>query len=78
MKKGQRLRELEAQVGRLEADLKDARERMSVMEKQIFVPTISSQWPAAIPLNPVSPHGPFFTGSPPPQQPVTTCGTSHN
>lgn len=78
MKKGQRLRELEAQVGRLEADLKDARERISMLEKQVLVPTISSQWPAAIPWNPINPHGPFFTGSPLPPQPVTTSGSSHN
>lgn len=73
MKKGQRLRELEAQVRRLEIDLSDTRERIAILEKQTSIPLVPI--PAAPPtISPwMPPHGPVWTGddSVPLSQPIT-------
>lgn len=66
MKKRQRLLEIEAQVRRLELDLRDARERIAVLEKR-SIPCVPMPVPQP-PITPWNPGVPVWS-----HPPVTTC-----
>lgn len=54
MKKRHRLLELEAQVRRLESDLRDARERIALLEKRLSQPLVPA------PPQPINPWYPYW------------------